>query len=118
MISEKEKKNREELIRLIQENPDLPVLPMVDSDVAYDDCACYWAGSWGDVHIDEYVVSNNKCCEGRIIFKNDNDIFDTLLDYLGYEEFESLPDDDDECRKIYESLPWTKAIIVYIYTLE
>lgn len=30
MIAEKERKNREELFKLMQKNPDLPVVPMVE----------------------------------------------------------------------------------------
>lgn len=32
MITEIEKKNRDELFRLMKENPDLPVVPMVDDE--------------------------------------------------------------------------------------
>lgn len=33
MTSERERKNREELFRLMAENPDLPVAAMVDSEI-------------------------------------------------------------------------------------
>lgn len=46
-LSEKEKNNRAELFKLIQENPDLPIVPMVDSDVVADDCG-HWMGHGGD----------------------------------------------------------------------
>ena len=29
-------------------------------------------------------------------------------------EFDALPESEEECRKIYDALPWTKAIIVNI----
>lgn len=38
----------------------------------------------------------------------------TLEDYLSYDDFDKLPDLESECRPIYDALPWTKAIIVYI----
>ena len=44
MITEYEKKNREELFRLMRENPELPVVPMVDGEIAFDECG-YWMGS-------------------------------------------------------------------------
>lgn len=44
MITEKERKNREELFRLMQENPDLPVVPMVDGEIVADDCG-HWRGT-------------------------------------------------------------------------
>lgn len=37
MISEKERENRKELFRLMQENPELPIVPMVDGEIPGDD---------------------------------------------------------------------------------
>ena len=47
MITEREKQNREELFRLMRENPDLPVVPMVDGEICGDDSG-YWCGGMGD----------------------------------------------------------------------
>ena len=33
MLSQKERKNYDDLFRLMRENPDLPVLPMVDGEI-------------------------------------------------------------------------------------
>ena len=44
----------------------------------------------------------------------DDDVFDTLEKFLPSEEFDALPESEEECRKIYDALPWTKAIIVNI----
>ena len=46
MISDRERENREELFRLIKENPELPIVPMVDAEIVADDCG-YWIGAWG-----------------------------------------------------------------------
>ena len=102
MISQKECKNRNDLFKLMQENPDLPVLPMVDGEIPGDDCG-YWLGAWGTSHLEEYLVDN-----GQVLFKSDDDVFDVL------ERF--LPDVESECRKVYNALPWKKAIVVYITT--
>ena len=114
MISEREKQNREELFHLMQENPDLPVVPMVDGEIAGDDCR-YWMASWGASRVDEYLI-----CERaeRVAFKSEDDVFDVLEDYLSYEEFEALPENESACRPTYDALPWRKAIIVYIETAE
>lgn len=57
MITEKERKNREELFKLMQENPDLPVVAMVDGEIPGDDSG-YWLGAWGSAgHI---AISNIK----------------------------------------------------------
>ena len=110
MISEKERENREELFKLMRENPDLPVMPMVDGEIPGDDCG-YWLGAWGTAQLDEYLVASD-----RVIFKSDDDVFDALERFLSYDEFLTLPDVESECRKIYDALPWEKAIIVYIET--
>ncbi|MCD7927347.1 MAG: hypothetical protein LUF80_00555 [Oscillospiraceae bacterium] len=105
-----EHENVAELLKLSQENPELPIVPMVDAEITGDDYG-YYAGSWGKATVDEYIVIGDY-----IAFKNDDDIFDVLERHLSREEFENLPEDDEECRPIYDALPWTKAIIVYITT--
>lgn len=110
MISEKERKNLEELFKLMRENPDLPVVPMVDGEIPGDDCG-YWMGAWGTAKLDEYLVASD-----RVIFKSDDDVFDTLERFLSDDEFYRLPDVESECQKFYDALPWEKAIIVYIET--
>lgn len=106
----REKQDREELFKLIQENPDLPIVPMADSEIVADDCG-YWLGAWGRADVDEYVIAERS---GKILFRSDNDVFGALESYMGYEEFETLPEAEGGCRPYYDKLPWTKAIIVYI----
>lgn len=36
-MTEKERKNHDDLFKLMQENPDLPVVPMVDADIVAGD---------------------------------------------------------------------------------
>ena len=57
MISQKECKNRNDLFKLMQENPDLPALPMVDGAILVDECG-YWLVAWVTSHLDEYLVDN------------------------------------------------------------
>ena len=113
MITEQEKKNRDNLFRLMKENPDLPVVPMVDAEICGDDSG-YWCGTWGQASIDEYLMCKRY---DYMAFKSLDDVFDVLEKYLTDEEFESLPESEDECRKYYDALPWTKAIIIDITTL-
>lgn len=114
MITEIEKKNRDELFRLMKENPDLPVVPMVDDEICVGDYG-YSLGAWGPASVDEYLI-----CEryGYVVFKSWDDVFDVLEHYLTDEEYEKLPESEDECREYYDNLPWTKAIIVRIEVKE
>lgn len=100
----------QELLKLIQENPDLPVIPFVDWEIVAEDNG-YWMGSWGSAQVDEYVIPRN---DYPVQFKSDDDVFYTLERCLTNEEFEALPEGEDECRPAYNALPWKKAIIVYI----
>lgn len=114
MISEREKENRNELFRLMQENPDLPVVPMVYGEICGDDSG-YWMAGWGISRVDEFLLCER---EERVAFKSDGDVFGALEDYLSYDDFDKLPELESECRSIYDALPWKKAIIVYIETAE
>lgn len=98
------------LLKLMQENPELPVVPMVDGEIPGDDSG-YWLGAWGKARVDEYLLTNNH---EWMVFKSDDDVFDVLERHLSDEEFEKLPETEEECRPVYNALPWTKAIIVYI----
>ena len=103
-------KNIAELLKLIQENPDLPIIPMVDGEAVCDDSG-YWVAAWGKAVIEEFIINPKH---GDMMFKSDDDVFDTLEKWLSAEEFEKLPEDEAECRQYYEKLPWKKAILVYI----
>lgn len=109
-MTERERENREELFRLIKENPELPIVPMVDADIVGDDSG-YWLGAWGRAEVDEYFISERA---ERVFYKSDGDVFDVLERHLSDEEFEALPESEEECRPYYDKLPWIKAIIVYI----
>lgn len=100
----------EKLIELIKENPDLPIVPMVDAEICEEDWG-RWMGSWGNSRVDEYLVTKEE-----VVFKSDDDIFDALEKFLFFKEYEELPEDEDECRKYYDALPWKKAIIININT--
>lgn len=102
-----------EIIKLIEENPDLPVVPMVDSEVVADDYG-YWQGKWGKCEVTEYY-------NGRAyIHFRDDDEEDVLKDmreckYGHDKDGRDIYDlSDDEWKKLYDSIPWTKCIAVYI----
>lgn len=99
----------EELFKLMQENPDLPVVPMVDSEVVCDDGYARWTGSWGSASIDEYFTHDE-----RVFFRSDDDTDDVLGYVLNAEEYEEMT--DEEVEAAYNALPWVKAIIVNIDT--
>lgn len=111
-ISDTERQNRDKLFRLMQENPDLPVIPFVDGEIVAGDNFATWMGSWGAARVDEFICPPQDY--EPVIFKSDGDVFDALEKCLPEEKFDALPDTEPECALIYDALPWTKAIIVSI----
>jgi len=106
--------NTEKLLELIKENPDLPVIPIVDSEVVADDCCSWWLASFGDVQVDEYCIGNE-----HVHFKSDDEE-DVLGDLPGCKYYKT-PDgrdilelNDDEWKELYNSQDWKRAIIVHI----
>lgn len=110
MITEKEKQNRDELFKLMQENPELSVIPLVDSDVVYDDSCTSWIGSWGWAKKVKYISG-----EERVYF-DDDDLEDVLTEMKGWDWYEAAT--DEEVVEAFDGLPWIEAIAVYILTPE
>lgn len=106
----------EEILKLVKENPELPIIPMVGTEVVADDCSTYWVGSWGRSEINEIYYGRE-----RIHFKDDDEE-ESLTDMIGcrYGETKDGRDiwelADEEWEELYESLPWKKVIVAYIET--
>ena len=104
--------NKQNLLRLIQQNPDLPVIPYVSNEAACSEYS-YTLARFADSHINEFLICD-RYDDGYIIFKDSESVMDALEYYLSDEEFEALPENEEDCRPYYDALPWVKAIIVYI----
>jgi len=99
-------KPEQKLKRLIIENPDLELMPFCSEECGNPD--------WGHTmckfnycRVDEWTI--NPYDEERILFKSDD-----------YDDFSAEVDDhdtdctDEQVKKAWQELPWTKAIIVYV----
>lgn len=116
--------NIKELIRLIQENPDLPVISMVEQEAVSDEWG-YTAASFGRGYVEEYALYNERYYSDRESFKEDyydyND--DELCKRFNYNP--RLPDENEEnnqnerlLEKYLDSIAdeyFKKAIVVYIH---
>ena len=98
----------EKLLKLVAENPELPVLPMVDYEVVGGDWG-NWGGKWKDSHIGHYLIDRED-----IKFKEDGDMEEMVQRFTEDEEYYSMT--AEQMKEFYNSLPWQKAIIVYIST--
>lgn len=56
------------LFELMQQNPELPVVPMVDGDIC-EDYGCYWLGSFGEAEVREVVSYHERFYDDRDSFK-------------------------------------------------
>ena len=102
-----------ELLKLIEENPTLEIIPMVNTECVCSDDYSYWSSKWGRAEVDEYYVSDE-----RIYFKSNDseelieEYMDNLAEELG-EESESENIEQYAINKV-NKLKWVKAIVVYI----
>lgn len=119
--------NIKELIKLIQENPDLPVISMVEQEAVSDEYG-YTVASFGRAYLEEYALYNEKYYDDRESFK------EAYYDYHDEELCEKfnysprLPLDNEENNKssclLDEYLDniadqyFKKAIVVYIHPYE
>lgn len=108
----------EDLIKLMQENPELEVLCKVDSDIVADDGYLWWLGRINDrckIEIDEYTN-----IQERIVFKSEEEYTEWFEDMFDIDDFAYVPDDEWEAfceKKINETVTWTKAIFIAITTV-
>ena len=97
-----------ELIKLINENPELPILPMVASEIVCDDGYNYWIGSFGSCYVGEYAYYNDH-------FYTDRDDLEEEYYDRNYDEYADMTDEEAEIDiKAKTEHMWTKAILVYI----
>lgn len=108
-----QQENLNKLIRLMKENPELRVIPMVDQEVVNSDDYCYWAASFGEPRID-YIWGDDE----RIYFKDDEeDLIEKKRDSMvDEEEFKNFTDEEfDKYAEDYvENLEWEKIITLNI----
>ena len=107
--------NIETLLTLIKENPDLPIVPLVDSEVVADDCCSWWLSAWGRAEIKEIYIGRE-----HVHIKDEDDEEEVLCDMVGC-KYSTTPDGrdvydltDEEWDELYKSIPWTKCIAVRI----
>ena len=106
-ITDAEKRNREELFRLMREHPELPVIPMVNTEVVADDDYTWWMGSFGRVELAGYILAWD-----RVLIRgwdDDETVLDMLDEYIGWE---SWP--DEKVDAAIKAFPWVECIMVHI----
>ena len=111
---ELQQQNIKQLLELVQANPELRILPFVDTEVVCSDDHSSWVAGWGKASIDEIWINHSK---ERIYIKSDaydglvEDLADDLLN-----EKEDLTEEEAvlKAHKIVDSYDWEKVIAVRI----
>lgn len=91
-----QKENVQILLDLIKENPELKIVPMVDSEIVADDGYSSWLGSFGKSEID-YTFNNGE----RIYFKSIDE--EELIE----DQIENI---ESEAQVLHESHPLWRPI--------
>ena len=117
-------KTTEKFLRLVAENPNLPIEAMVRNEVVNGEDYGSWAGMIVGAEIEELWT----CWEydGRTWTREEAE--DDLADFMEsigqteeVEKIQSLPDGplfERAAMKFIAGLPWEKAIVLFVDTLE
>lgn len=96
-----------ELFELIRDNPDLPIVAYVDSEIVADEGYSRWIGSWGSSHIIEYVMVEMYNDYREMVCKDDTESYENFL-------YDTTEMTEQEIQEHINGLEWIKAIAVNI----
>ena len=99
------KNNFQKFLDLVQKNPDLEVIPVMDSDVGADRYD-WWYGDWGYCQIGESIYTKDG------VYTREDYCWEVLQGVYGADAVAFMDDEDEQ--RLYEELPWQKTILVYI----
>lgn len=102
------------LLRLIAENPDLPIIPRVEEEVVDSDEYRWWAGAFGRVHIEEVITKP----DGSITYRSDDNAAGHYEDFFGDDDDFNEEATDEEIKAKVDGLPWMRCIVIDIGTPE
>jgi len=61
--------NTAKLLNLVRRHPNLPIVPIVWSEVVSDDGYAYWLGKFGNIEVGEYAVYRERLYTDKDEFK-------------------------------------------------
>lgn len=114
--------NRHNLINLLKQNPDVPIMANVYSEVVQDDGWAFW---YGDVKEESYYV--DSLWAGKRKIWSLDDALDDMMIFFEFEFPEDLTVDvfssdeeiskwNEKAEKLIRSLPWKKYIVLNVDT--
>ena len=104
--------NRKALIQLIDEHPDLPVIPVVGQYIVAD-CIGEWVAHFGKAEVKKMCIYGEK-----VIFREEKNAIKTVeaLELEGLTEGRTREESIEKLNGYLDELDWLEAIIVHIET--
>ena len=104
--------NIKHLIQLMDENPDLPVIPMVGQDIVAD-CTGEWVAHFGKAERKKMCIYGEK-----VIFREEKNAIKTVeaLELEWLTEGRTREESIERLNGYLDELDWLEAIIVHIET--
>ena len=104
--------NIKEILKLIDEHPDLPVIPMVGQDIVAD-CTGEWVAHFGKAEVKKMCIYGEK-----VVFREWKNAIKTVeaLELEGLTEGRTREESLDKLNGYLDELDWLEAIIVHIET--
>ena len=106
--------NTNELLRLVAENPELPIVAMVDTECVAGDYCDWWSAKIGKPTIDEYYAPDDRMYLKSLDLE---DMVDEFIDSNYDEEpYKSMTEKEleQEAKRVVNGYAWTKAIMLPI----
>jgi hypothetical protein len=92
---EKQKEEIKRLLELVRENPDLKIVPMVDSEIVADDGHMWWIGGWGEASVEE--IWNH---DERVYIRSEDEI--SLIEEICDNSFDEHENEELSEDELYE----------------
>lgn len=104
--------NIKDLLKLIEEHPDLPVISMVGQDIVAD-CTGEWVASFGKAEVKKMCIYGEN-----VVFREEKNAIKTVeaLELEGLTEGRAREESLDKLNGYLDELDWLEAIIVHIET--
>ena len=101
-----------EILKLIDEHPDLPVIPMVGQDIVAD-CTGEWVAHFGKAEVKKMCIYGEK-----VVFREWKNAIKTVeaLELEGLTEGRTREESLEKLNRYLDELEWLEAIIVHIET--
>ena len=104
--------NIKHLIQLMDEKPDLPIIPVVGQDIVAD-CTGEWVAHFGKAEVKKMCIYGEN-----VIFREEKNAIKTIeaLELEGLTEDRTREESIEKLNGYLDELDWLEAIIVHIET--